>query len=365
MVGGADQPTVDDTTTTDNDSAPQGVRVVGRDLAFDANQTFDGVESLVDGDYAGTRVLVRDLTRYKSADLGQVPFFRVFGVSNPSLDTDQPAGLTTLDATVYLSPAEAGPARLEQVLAHEFVHVAQIRAEMVPWFGGLSLGRVSLDERFARRALVEGGAVYVTDAYTRQHLANLSLQSEHIAERYAEGSSGNRVVYGQYHFGYQYVNATVDDPANLATVYEDAPETTENLLHTGERDEPVPLDVTAESEEFERVQSPTGTAGELVTRITLRDTTGKARAVNASEGWGNDRVVTFEGRWGRSVAWVTRWDTPADADEFAAAARTLGNDSDVQALRTTRLDDETVVVFAGTESFVEAASASGNVTVTA
>jgi len=236
---------------------------------------------------------------------------------------------------------------------------------MVPWFGGLSLGRVSLDERFARRALVEGGAVYVTDAYTRRHLAALSLQSEHIAERYAEGSSGNRVVYAQYHFGYQYVNATIDDAADLSAVYEDAPETTENILHHGERDDLAPLDVTAESEAFDRVRSPTGRAGELVTRITLRDATGKAQAVTASEGWGNDRVVVFRGDLGRSVAWVTRWDTAADADEFATAARALGNDSDVRALRTTRLDDETVVVFAGTESFVETASASGNVTVTA
>jgi len=123
--------------------------------------------------------------------------------------------------------------------------------------------------------------------------------------------------------------------------------------------------VTTDTGEFELVQSPTGRAGELVTRITLRDATGKPQAVNASEGWGNDRVVVFEDGWERSVAWVTRWDTAADADEFAAAARTLGNETDTEAFRTTRLDEETVVVFAGTESFVETASASGNVTISA
>ena len=363
VLDGVDQTTADGTTT--DDETPQGVQVVEGDLDFDANRTFDRVESLVDAEYAGTQVVVRDLTSYKTANLGQVPFFRVFDVTNPSLDTDDPAGLTTLDARVYLSPAEAGPARLEQVLAHEFVHVAQVREEMVPWFGGLSLGRVSLDERFARRALVEGGAVYVTDDYTREHLPNITLQSEHIAQRYAAGSSGDRFVYGQYRFGYQYVNATIDDPSELAEVYDDAPETTENVLHTDRSDELVPLDVTTESAEFDRVRSPTGRAGELVTRITLRDATGKARAVEASEGWGNDRVVVFDDGWEHSIAWVTRWDTPADADEFAAAARTLGNETETEAFRTTRLDDETVVVFVGTESFVETASASGNVTIAA
>ncbi|WP_232700733.1 hypothetical protein [Halobacterium wangiae] len=364
VLEATDEPSVDETTTTD-ERPEQSVQVVEGDLDVDANQTFERVETLVEGDYPGTRVVVRDLTSYKTADYGQVPFFRVFGVSNPDLDTDDPAGLTTLDARVYLSPAEAGPARLEQVLAHEFVHVAQVREEMVPWFGGLSLGRVSLDERFARRALVEGGAVYVTDDYTREHLPNLTLQSEHIAQRYAAGSSGDRVVYGQYRFGFEYVNATIDDPADLAAVYDDAPRTTENVLHPGDTDDPAPLDVTTESEEFERVQSPTGRVGELVTRITLRDATGEDRAVNASEGWGNDRVVVFEEDWERSIAWVTRWDTSADADEFAAAARTLGNETDTEAFRTTRLDDETVVVFAGSESFVETASASGNVTISA
>jgi|AntDeeMinimDraft_5_1070356.scaffolds.fasta_scaffold08677_2 hypothetical protein len=362
-LGDTGEPSVDETTTTD-DEPPQGVRVVEGDLGFDVNRTFDRVESLVGAEYPGTTVVVRDLTSYKTADLGMVPFFRVFDVSNPSLDADDPAGLTTLEARVYLSPAEAGPARLEQVLAHEFVHVAQIREEMVPWFGALSLGRVSLDERFARRALVEGGAVYVTDQYTREHL-NVTLQSEHIAERYEAGSSGDRIVYSQYYFGSQYVNASIDDPADLADVYDDAPRTTENVLHPGASDELAPLDVTTDTGEFELVQSPTGRAGELVTRITLRDATGKPQAVNASEGWGNDRVVVFEDGWERSVAWVTRWDTAADADEFAAAARTLGNETDTEAFRTTRLDEETVVVFAGTESFVETASASGNVTISA
>ncbi|MFC3478260.1 YgdI/YgdR family lipoprotein [Halobacterium litoreum] len=366
QTGGPDaDPSASDGETATSDGPPEYVTVDG-DLSVDANRTFERVESLVGETYPGTRVVVRDLTTYKSSNLGGIPFFRTLGVSNPALDTDQPAGLTTLDGTVYISPASAGPARTEQVLAHEFAHVAQVREEMVPWFGSLSLGRTSLDERFARRALVEGGAVYVTDAYTREHLPETQLQSAHIAARYANGTSGNRVVYSQYHFGVQYVNATIDDTADLASVYDDAPETTENLLHPETpRDDLAPLDVTTQTAAYERVQSPTGCAGELFVRIALRETAGKRAAVEAAEGWGNDRVLVFETGSTRSIAWVTRWDSTEDADEFAAASRTLADQNASTAYRTSRVSENTVVLFAGTESFVASAEASGNVTVSA
>lgn len=356
-------------TTSDEPPAAdqsEGVVVENGSLDVDVNRTFDRVQALVGTEYDGTRVLVRDLTSYKSGDYSGVPFFRVFGIENPALDESQPTGVTTLDATVYVTPAGASPTRIEQVLAHEFVHVAQVRSEMVPWFDGVSLERVTLDEQFARRSLVEGGAVYVTDAYTAEYLPDAQRQSDRIAAAYENGSSGNRVVWSQYHFGAQYVDETVEESGDLASVYEDAPTSTENVLHPGERDELAPLDVDVEDDEYRRVDSRTVQVGELVTRITLRDVTNRSTAVTASSGWGNDRVVVFSTDQTWHVAWVTRWDTEQDADEFAAAAGELGADPDTDsAFRVDRVDDETVVVFAGSEAFVETAEASGNVTVAA
>jgi hypothetical protein len=357
--------TPDETTTTTTEDDPGGAPeyvVVEGDLAVDANRTFDRVAALVGESYEPTRVVVRDLTSFKSSDLSRVPFFRAFGVTNVSLDESQPAGLTTNTAVVYVSPAEAGPERVEQVLAHEFVHVAQVREEMVPWFGGLSLGGVTIDERFARRALVEGGAVYVTDAYTREHQPGVQPQSAHVAGQYANGSTGDRYVFGQYLYGFRYVNATISAPSDLASVYDDAPETSENVLHPGERDDPVALDVFVNATEFTHLRSPTERAGEFVTRLALRQATNRSVAREAAAGWGNDHVEVFRTGTQRSVAWVTRWDTTADADQFAAAARSLGNTSEYY-YRTTRLSNDTVVVFAGTESFVETAAATGNVTI--
>ena len=373
----ADSPTVDDPTdgpATDADDPPSDSVVVREgSLDVDANRTFQRTQSLLGAEFAGTTVVVRDLSAYKSADVSNVAFFRLFGVANPSLDTAQPAGLTTLDGAVYVSPTSADAPRVEQVLAHEFVHVAQVREEMVPWFGGLSLTRVPLDEQLARTALVEGGAVYATDAYTRAHLPKVSLQSEYIAAQYENGSSGDRLSLAQYHFGVRYVNATTDDPSELASVYEDAPDTTEAVLHPGAREEPAALDVSTESEDYLRVRSRTARVGELVTRVVLRDVAAKERAVDASEGWGNDRVVLFEHNgtqsteWvEQSAAWVTRWDTAADADEFASVARDASwTTNPGYAYRVARVDDQTVVVFAGSEEFVANATASGNVTITA
>lgn len=361
----ADESTPDATTTTtpDDGSAPEHVVVEGGDLPVDANVTFDRVAALLDADYAPTRVVVENLSDTGAAGFSQVPFFAAFGVSSPEAAGVGVAGLTTLDATVYLSPAAGDSARVEQVLAHEFVHVAQVREDMVPWFEGLAGAAESLDEQFARRALVEGGAVYVTDAYSRQHQPGLGSQSAQMAAAYANASAGGRFVYGQYHFGARYANATLEDPADLPRLYEAPPETAENVLHPEKRDDPVALEVTVEGDAFDRQRSRTRRAGELLARVVLRQTATRSTAREAAAGWGNDRVVAFDTPNGSSVAWVTRWDTAGDADEFAAAARSLGALQTGNDYRTERISEDTVVVFAGSEAFVERAEATGNVTV--
>jgi hypothetical protein len=365
-----DAPTTNATTTPQSTTPPDGVGapehvVVDGDLSVDANQTFDRVAALLDADYAPTRVIVDDLSGRGPATYSQLPFFAAFGVSGPDAAGMGAAGLTTLDATVYLSPSAADSARVEQVLAHEFVHVAQVREDLVPWFEGAAGAARSIDEQFARRALVEGGAVFVTDAYTRAHQPGLDSQSGRLAAAYANASAGGRVAYGQYHFGARYANATLDDPDELPQLYDDPPETAENVLHPGTDDEPVALDVSVAAESFDRERSQTRRAGEFLARVVLRQTANRSTARQAAAGWGNDRVVAFDTPNGSSVAWVTRWDTTDDADEFADAARTLDDLDAGNEYRTAHVSEDTVVVFAGSENFVETAEATGNVTIAA
>ena len=47
---------------------------------------------------------------------------------------------------------------------------------------------------------------------------------------------------------------------------------------------------------------------------------GEKHRAAAAEGWDGDRVVSYQGSDGAiGVVWMSRWDTPADATEFAEA----------------------------------------------
>ena len=61
--------------------------------------------------------------------------------------------------------------------------------------------------------------------------------------------------------------------------------------------------------------------GELGVRIWLAELRGGESAVEApAAGWGGDRLVAYACEDGAAFAWLLRFDTDADADEFAAVA---------------------------------------------
>lgn len=61
--------------------------------------------------------------------------------------------------------------------------------------------------------------------------------------------------------------------------------------------------------------------GELETRIFLEEHLGdRERAERAAAGWDGDALRLFGGPEGEVLVWVSVWDSPAEADEFAAAA---------------------------------------------
>ncbi|HJX26585.1 MAG TPA: hypothetical protein VJ885_01630, partial [Thermoanaerobaculia bacterium] len=73
-----------------------------------------------------------------------------------------------------------------------------------------------------------------------------------------------------------------------------------------------------------------GDLGELGIKILLREALGDAaRATAAAEGWGGDRFVVYalekkDGVESRLLAWITEWDSEADAAEMEKAVRGLG-----------------------------------------
>ena len=61
--------------------------------------------------------------------------------------------------------------------------------------------------------------------------------------------------------------------------------------------------------------------GELETRVFLEEHLGdRERAEGAAAGWDGDALRLFGGPEGEALVWISVWDSPAEADEFAVAA---------------------------------------------
>lgn len=278
---------------------------------------------------------------------------------------------------VYVNERMTRPGReqsLERTMAHEFVHTVQFRQDAF----GRTQRALDLRERYSRdryltyASVIEGAAVFVASAYDRRYLEG-DWASITTTEGYRSADSGVKYAIARYYFGSRYLEHRFGSPRNLSAVYDDPPETTEQLLHndTDGSEEPKALSVSAALGE-NRTTGRTDVNGELFTRIALGTELNRSRAVAGADGWGADRLVPVVGERGegnRSYVWATRWDSPAEADEFEAALgaylESRANRSgevwrdDGLAFRVERASDETVVLLAGDEPFVGSASVAG------
>jgi hypothetical protein len=356
------------TTTTDgtgqNATDRETVSVSGGTLSADETEVFYRVQDLLGTDAEPQPVEVRNLTEWKGYGPGQFPLFRYLGVGNLSLDPDEPGGLTQPSGKVYVHPGEGSPAEVERVLAHEFVHATQYRTNMLPWLTSLDQPRLTHDLLQTRLALIEGGAVYTTDAYADRYLDGEDPAAE-FADRYQNGSPSAKYFYARYHLGQQYVDAQIGSPDELESVYRDRPNTTEQLIHDYEPSEEPPADLAVTVNSTERwTQTQNNTMGELFARVVLQTELDAETASSAATGWGNDVLYGFEsGDEDPGFAWTLRMDSAAEADELESAARTFADrrETDSEAtFRVERVDDETVALLFGNPEFVGNASVSGS-----
>ena len=111
--------------------------------------------------------------------------------------------------------------------------------------------------------------------------------------------------------------------------YDRLPESTEQILHpekylAEEGPKPVEASVTVDDLGDGWTERRADSVGELGISVWLESSAGPAVAAEAAAGWGGDRAVLLEGpdeAW--LLSWLTSWDTPADAEEFTAAAADL------------------------------------------
>lgn len=248
---------------------------------------------------------------------------------------------------------------LEAVLAHEFTHVYyDDELEALPENASM----------FVQHAVHEGAVEYVTWEYADRHTdANREATSR---ASFRDGRPYTRFFQGGYYLGAKYARNFSDPDRPLASMYENPPTTAEQILHALPPGSEPPRNLSVEgtrSEDSGLTVMDVQRRGEAQLRFVLEYELPRERAAEAAAGWGDDRSIHFQSVDEHAFAWVVRWDSPSEADEFAEAfAEFETNVSEPLALQ--RVGDETTVVFSGEDVFVENATATGtagNVTVSA
>lgn len=336
-------------------------------LPIDVYRTYDRTATLLESDEEMPDVEVWDMDELLSDtyESRQDAFQERLNMTETNVDTENARGLAYAEDRVVVDPNDAGVADVEQTLVHEYVHSIQYAEGWVPDTRGIDLEtQTSTDFTQVHLALMEGGAVWVTDTYSETHQEDdVRLQSERLAHEYETAPDGDRFFRAPYHYGTSYVDERVDDPAEIQEVYANPPTTTEQLLHDldpGE-EEPTGLEVETNAEDW--TVDERDRRGELFVRVVLETELPHDEAAEAAAGWGDDELVALSGDDERGYVWVLHWDSADDADGFESAFETvLDERTDEDADRTTvdRLDDRTVIVTVGSDAFREAVEVSGS-----
>jgi hypothetical protein len=280
-----------------------------------------------------------------------------FGLIPEDLELDVLLRSLLLEQVVgYYDPARdtlyviAGidPAFVEPVLAHEMVHALQDQYKDLDSL--MSANRELNDRATAAQAALEGHATLVMLEWQLARLTGgtvgleslpsiSSLPEEALLE--AAGlemptlASAPRVIRESLIFPYvgglEFLRARwrAEGGVRFAPLGEEMPVSSEQVLHPNRafgsmRDDPVELEFSPlPSNGWREIHS--GDLGELETRIWLRESLNDPlRASRCAEGWNGDRYRLIEAPQGEILVWATAWDSQTDADEFAAAARSIG-----------------------------------------
>mgnify|MGYP000176886546 CR=1 FL=1 len=352
-----DAPT-DGPTATPTPTPDGGITVYG-DLSVNATLVWNRVESILGGEYDPPAVSVRDGALEPqaagfAAHLGLDRGVETFDKGRVRASYFQRTG------RVRISPRNGSTAQVTRILAHEYVHAVQFR--QVDGNRTEFLDRISRrDSLGIQRTLIEGSAVAVEDAYTREYLGFSAI--ERRCTEYRNGTPYERYAGQAYCFGGRYFAETLDSPSEVLTPNTTLPNTTEQLLHPETTGQPANLTVVDETPTDWHTPASFDRQGELFVRTVLGTELPEERAAEAAAGWGNDRLVTVTGDT-EGYIWVLRWDSDADAAEFerafadyldARGNRTAdGWRAEGEQYRLTAVDDRTVAVVIGNGTFLDA-----------
>ncbi|QLH84170.1 hypothetical protein [Halosimplex pelagicum] len=349
---GASDPTATATPAAGEDH----VVTVGGNRTINATLVFERVERLHGVDADRPTVVVGDGDAREAAAFDE-PFFRAFGLTG----TVEVGGQATAGTEVFL---DEGSEAAETVLVHEFAHIVHQQQRWYP----TGMASVPYDEGVAAYSVGEGAAEYTVAAYADRFDQEGIVGLQRNRQIYEHTDNALRLFTARYLAGAEYVRSRVSSPSELEPVLSSPPETTEAVLHPDRNVSLGNLTVSPPGESWQTVPghypSDADRRGELFVRELLRLELDRPVADAAADGWDNDRSLSLVSPDGdaTAVAWTLRWENRTEADEFAAAFdrftdRRAANSS--LTFATERVAPETVTVFAGNETFVEGAAATG------
>jgi 2-amino-4-hydroxy-6-hydroxymethyldihydropteridine diphosphokinase len=233
---------------------------------------------------------------------------------------------------------------VDAVLVHEMVHALQ--DQYVDLDSLVEATRNSNDASMAVQAALEGHATFVMVEWMMGEQLGSSVdltQAEPLGKTLGENPlallgtempelvNAPTVIREQLMFPYvgglDFVQARWGSAeGRVPPLGESLPVTTEQILHPGEFGSarlatPPTLDFDRDPPDGWTVAYEDG-LGEFDTRMFLREfLTDRQLADNAAAGWAGDRYRLLDGPAGESLVWVSRWDSEADARDFAAAAQ--------------------------------------------
>ncbi|MEQ8317381.1 MAG: hypothetical protein RIE77_07325 [Phycisphaerales bacterium] len=249
---------------------------------------------------------------------------------------------------------------MRNILTHEFTHALQDQHHDLNTIMGLSMD--DDDVRLALTALVEGDATLIGTGAMMDadgDMTNL-LRQDPAAMGAMMGAGGGMMgaeanampailketLIFPYIHGYVLVTTMVQRGGfeSVDAAFDDPPLSTEQLLHIekylgDERDDPVAITMPeVVFEDLGWTPVAQNTFGEFQTRVLLGNT---PDAIAAAEGWDGDRFQVWEHDDGRlAAAWISVWDSDADARQFAEElAYHEGRRFEGEAGRQKRLDE--------------------------
>jgi len=296
-------------------------------------------------------------------------FLARLGVRTPASETGLSARAIGTDV-IQVNRSVATRPRVEALLAHEFVHVVQLRRNATdrmfasPGWADLPYG---VERRLLIDSVEEGVATHAATRYQRPSTDTLPQGTRYERLYRRQETAAGRYFMAPYWFGYRYVADRVAENGTVASVYDRPPRTTEAIIHRLEpgTEPPVPVSVNVTADQWQADDRER--VGELGTRIALSASHNASRAAAGADGWGNDVLVPFRHDSATGYVWVLRWDDAANESEFRTAftdaldrqtTRTdLGWRDDDTAFRVRQGEERTTVVTVGPPEFVRNASA--------